>query len=523
MTRLLLAFTRCEEVSLWLREPGAVLRVTGRAEAPDGITFARMDPPEEPDAVVSPWERYLIDLIRQAERPVSPRWTGDGESWLGDEIMPPGLAPVPAGVRSVAILPLDPSGGQLGLVVLLCSGPERFTETEIQLYGVINEAVSVALGSQGVQASLRERIKELTCLYGIARLAAQPDLDEDALLTAVVRLLPAAWQYPEHAAACLELDGRTYLTAGYTKGGASQCADVVVEGRRRGAVTVCYRVWRPWVYEGPFLAEERHLLDAVATQIALLCEEREANEESRRLAEQLRHADRLATIGQLAAGVAHELNEPLGNVLGFAQLLQQSPHLPEADRSDLDRIVVAALHAREVVSKLRVFARQTPPEQRPCDLNQIVEQGLYFLESRCAKQSITLVRALEPRLPAVVADGVQLYQVLVNLVVNALQAMPQGGEVRVSTRATADSVVLEVTDTGIGMTSAVKGRVFEPFFTTKDVNEGTGLGLSVVHGIVTAHRGEVRVESEPGRGARFTVVLPLGDPPERGASPSRKP
>jgi signal transduction histidine kinase len=253
----------------------------------------------------------------------------------------------------------------------------------------------------------------------------------------------------------------------------------------------------------------------VAHQVALIIESRKAEEERARLQEQLRHADRLATIGQLAAGVAHELNEPLGNILGFAQLMQKAEGFPPQAGQDLEKIIKASLHAREVVRKLRLFARETPPQKTRVDLNELVEEGLYFIESRCAKAGIELVRSLAPDLPEITADKGQLHQVLVNLVVNSIQAMPGGGRLEIRTAAGEGCASLIVEDNGTGMTPEVRSKIFVPFFTTKDVNEGTGLGLAVVHGIVSAHGGGIEVQSQVGMGTRFTVRFPAARPESR--------
>jgi signal transduction histidine kinase len=274
-------------------------------------------------------------------------------------------------------------------------------------------------------------------------------------------------------------------------------------------VEVAYCAEKPLRDEGPFLKEERNLIGAVAQQVGLIVERREAEREKGKLREQLRHADRLATIGQLAAGVAHELNEPLGNILGFAQLIKRNPHMDEQAVKDSERIINASLYMREVIKKLMLFARQTPPRKTRVDLNRLIEEGLSFFETRCAKADIRVERSLQANLPKIIADPGQLNQVLVNLVVNAIQAMPHGGTLTVSTRTDDHTVSLVVRDTGIGMATEVLKRIFEPFFTTKDVNEGTGLGLSVAHGIVTAHKGTIQVKSRPNQGACFTVRLPL--------------
>ncbi len=362
------------------------------------------------------------------------------------------------------------------------------------------------------QAALRERVKELTCLYGIAQLEARTDLGLEEFLAGTVELLPPALQHPDHAGARVVFDDLVCTTGQSDASGPTLQAEIVVNGTRRGSVSVSYGAGGPWTDQDPFLPEETALLEAVARQVALTAEQKQSEREKSRLEEQLRHADRLATIGQLSAGLAHELNEPLGNILGFAQLAAKTPGLPDRASEDITKITRAALHAREVIRKLMLFARQSPPQTQRLNLDDLVEDGLYFLEGRCAKNGIELVRRLNPDLPEVVADPSQMLQVLVNLVVNAIQAMPHGGRLAIATDLIHDRVVMTVSDTGVGMTEEVRRRVFIPFFTTKDVNEGTGLGLAVVHGIVSAHGGKIEVDSKVGVGSRFSVSLPLARP-----------
>jgi signal transduction histidine kinase len=380
----------------------------------------------------------------------------------------------------------------------------------------------LALVGQSAHAALHERVKELSCLYDLAQLSEHPDMTVEAILGEIVKILPAAWQYPEIAAARIVMDGCAYETAGFREGAHRQSAKIQIASQCRGSIDVFYFEACPEIDEGPFLKEERNLIDAVARQIAMIVERRRAAEEKLRLQDQLRHADRLATIGQLAAGVAHELNEPLGTILAFAQLAEKQPDVPRQAARDLGKIVKASLHAREIIKKLMLFARQMPPQKKLVDLNGVIEDGLYFLESRCAKSGIEVRRRLSPRIPPIIADPSQLNQVLVNLLVNAIQAMPQGGTLKIATRCSGQSAVLVVEDDGIGMSEEVQTKIFVPFFTTKDVHEGTGLGLPVVHGIVTAHGGTISVKSAPGRGARFEVSLPfeksrmIKEPPDDG-------
>jgi signal transduction histidine kinase len=194
-------------------------------------------------------------------------------------------------------------------------------------------------------------------------------------------------------------------------------------------------------------------------------------------------------------------------------LAQKCPGLPPLAKQDLQKIEVASLHAREIIRNLLLFARQTTPHKERINLNQVVTDSLLFLEARCVRQGIELVRRLSPGLPEITADPAQLKQVLFNLVVNALQAMNRGGRITVQTKQQRTKVLLRVEDTGCGMSDEVLGQVFIPFFTTKDVGEGTGLGLPVVHGIVIAHGGSISVTSQLGRGTSFEIRLPARPAP----------
>jgi signal transduction histidine kinase len=198
----------------------------------------------------------------------------------------------------------------------------------------------------------------------------------------------------------------------------------------------------------------------------------------------------------------------LGSILGFAQLAKKCPGLPHQAEMDIEKISNASLLARDIVKKLLIFARQMPPKKTKVNVNQLVEEVLNFFRSRCAQEGIELICLLSPDLPGVDADLSQLNQVVINLIVNALQAMPQGGDLKIQTSYEGNQVLLIVEDTGIGMSDEVLEKIFTPFFTTKEVGQGTGLGLPVVHGIITSHGGSVRVKSKVGQGTRFEIRLP---------------
>jgi len=413
------------------------------------------------------------------------------------------------GPKSFALFPLMIQGERSGVLLLGSSRSGYFNLAIVEFYEAIGETLAVSLAYRRAQVELRERVKELTCLYGISRLVEKPGIPLEDILEGAADLLAPGFLYPDIASARVVLDERSFSPFEFPEEGPRLASEITVAGMWRGAVEVAYTEHGPDLDEGPFLKEERVLIDSVARELALIVERKEAEEQKSLLEDQLRHADRLATIGQLVAGVAHELNEPLGNILGFAQLATKSPGLPGQAAEDLQRIVTSTLHAREVIRKLMIFARKMPPQKARVNLNQVVEEGLYFLEARCERAGIRLRTSLAPSLPEITADRAQIHQVLVNLVVNSVQAMPQGGRVTVETKTGGDQVCLVVKDTGVGMSDEVLRQVFIPFFTTKDVDEGTGLGLPVVHGIVSSHGGTIRVTSREGSGTGVEVRLPV--------------
>jgi len=466
-------------------------------------------------------EKLLRDVVMKRFEPTSPFFTRNGSFWTGDtdtNIIYRSIIDNQPGVqslilrgryKSIAVTPLEVGDEGVGLLILKSRNRDFFAKADIEFCESVAETLGISLVHLTAQSALRERVKELMCMYGIAKTAERPDISLPEVLNGIVELLPPGWQYPEITYARIILDGRHYSNQGFRDDWQKQTADIIVKGNQRGVVEVAYSERKPDIYEGPFLKEERNLIESIALQVAQIIERRETEEDKTHLQEQLRHADRLATIGQLAAGVAHELNEPLGSILGFAQLASKAGDIPDGVKADIDKIVTASLYAREVIKKLLLFARQVPASKRKVNLNRIVEDGLYFFEARCAKESIELVRSLSPNLPEITADQSQLNQVLVNLVVNAIQAMPNGGTLTVNTFAGDGFVTLTVQDTGIGISEDIVPQIFLPFFTTKDIDQGTGLGLAVVHGIVTSHGGTIDVHSKVGEGTTFEVHFPM--------------
>jgi PAS domain S-box-containing protein len=248
--------------------------------------------------------------------------------------------------------------------------------------------------------------------------------------------------------------------------------------------------------------------------------------DERRLADQLLQQEKLAAVGQLVSGVAHELNNPLASVMAFAQLLLAAPDDGPHDRRAIEAINQEAKRAAKIVSNLLTFARQHQPERTIADLNRVVDDTLELRRYALRIAQVEIETRLDPALPITWADPFQLQQVMLNLVTNAEHALTNWkGDRRivVSTARHGANLVIRVSDSGPGIAAEHLPRIFNPFFTTKPVGEGTGLGLSISDGILREHGGRIRVESQAGHGATFILELPLVTPPLADDVPPQEP
>jgi PAS domain S-box-containing protein len=233
--------------------------------------------------------------------------------------------------------------------------------------------------------------------------------------------------------------------------------------------------------------------------------------ERKKMEVQLRQADKLASIGQLAAGVAHEINNPLSIVIGYTKMLRQDAADP-AVKEDLSIVYNNAGMCKKIVEDLLNFSRQTKTRQSRTDIHETIESVLAVVESNFADGDVQIRRDFDPLLPQVTVDVGKMRQVCMNLIMNAYQAMNHGGCITVATRndSARGGFWLTFSDTGCGIAEDIRNSVFDPFFTTKEPGEGTGLGLTVIYGIVQEHHGHITFDSEAGQGATFKIWLPLG-------------
>jgi two-component system, NtrC family, sensor kinase len=230
---------------------------------------------------------------------------------------------------------------------------------------------------------------------------------------------------------------------------------------------------------------------------------------------QLQRADKLASLGQISTGIAHEINNPLGIMLGYTQLLLRDHHSGSQTYDDLKTIEKHARNCKTIVEDLLKFARGARTVKALVDVNECLTEVGSLLSHQFELDNISLQSDLDPSVPQIIADAEKLKQVFMNLLMNAKQAISRNGHITVTTAIdnSRDKIKISIEDSGCGIPQELIYKIFDPFFTTKPVGEGTGLGLSVSYGIIQDHSGRVEVESRPGKGTKFVITLPVeGEP-----------
>jgi two-component system NtrC family sensor kinase len=236
----------------------------------------------------------------------------------------------------------------------------------------------------------------------------------------------------------------------------------------------------------------------------------ERTQELERIQTQLIRSEKLASLGELVAGIAHEINNPLTGILVFSSLIMNDSRLDPALRSDLDTIIQETERCATIVKGLLDFSRESVPQKSWTSINEILDASLALVKNQAQFQNITIDLDYSPDIPAILADPHQLEQVFINILLNASHAMEAGGKLKITTKLCGEhgGVVVRIADTGCGIPEENLSKIFDPFFTTKET-KGTGLGLSVSYGIINSHCGTIEVESTVGVGTAFTIHLPI--------------
>ena len=351
--------------------------------------------------------------------------------------------------------------------------------------------------------ALEERIKELTCLYEVSSIIVNADAVEiSETLKAIGKSLKKGFQFPEQTEILIEIPLHSYKTGRINKEHQIS-ADVILFNKIKGRMFASIKKKSLL-----FLDEEQPLLDNVALKLGNLLERIEIQQNEISLKRQMERADRLKILGELTAGIAHELNTPLANILGFAELLKDDFKNVNQTTQDVDKIISNAIFAREVVKKLMFFACEMPQEKKEINIVPNIKNALNLLEATFRKEQVKHTIVIDDLELNLKADTVQITQILFNLIINAIYFSPKNGLVTIKAHQTKTHIVLEIFDEGEGILEENLDKIFQPFFSTKSPADGTGLGLSVVHGIVASHNGTIKAKNNKFKGACFTVKLP---------------
>lgn len=352
---------------------------------------------------------------------------------------------------------------------------------------------------------LRERIKELTCLYEVTSIMNDTITKKFELtLIRIAKSLKKAFQFPEMIDVAIQVKSYNISTGRKKINKLGLGSEIRIFNKTEGKVIVFHANAERVI----FLKEEQDLLDNVAMKLGNHMERIEVDESENSLRRQMERADRLVILGELTAGIAHELNTPLANILGFAELLKSDLRTNLPAVNDLEKIIQNSIFSREVVKKLMFFACEMPQEMKQVNLVPTIKGAIDLLDSSFRKKEVKYIVKIAKKDILLRADPIQLTQIIFNLCMNAIYFTPPKGLVTITALENSSSIVIEIKDEGKGIDKAALDKVFQPFFTTKPVGEGSGLGLSVVHGIVTSHKGTITVNNNTKKGSCFKVTLP---------------
>jgi two-component system NtrC family sensor kinase len=255
------------------------------------------------------------------------------------------------------------------------------------------------------------------------------------------------------------------------------------------------------------LEQEKRELEEWGTTLEKKVSERA--DEMKKINAQLFRSEKLASLGKLAAGVAHEINNPLTGILTNSSLLLEDMAKDDPNREDVEVMVKETIRCREIVKRLLDFARQTRPQKRMASINALIDNIILLVRNQTSFRNILIEKDLAPDIPDILVDPDQVQQVFVNIILNAAEAMTKGGTLTIRSMRSVDgeSIIITLADTGHGISEEVRERIFDPFYTTKE--HGTGLGLSISYGIIEQHGGTISVDSVMEKGSTFTISLPI--------------
>lgn len=355
------------------------------------------------------------------------------------------------------------------------------------------------------EEKLIERVKELTCLYQLSSIFLNGG-SFDKMLPKIISTVKQAWRFSDDAIVELQIDKISIVSSPLPETTHFQAAIISLPDSNKSYIKVHYDAQKYGA--GDFIEDEFHLLQVVAAEIGRFYEINASKDQIIKLESGLRRIDRLNILGEITAGIAHELNTPLGNILGFGELIKMRS-TDNQITNDIEKVINAAIYSREIVKKLMFFSCEIPYNMEVINIKQAVEQALKFLDPNFKKGGLSYTFEIQNSNLTAQIDSVQFTQILFNVIVNAIYASPVGSLIKIAIHNDDEFYFTEIADEGTGITETTHEKIFEPFFTTKPFGEGTGLGLSVVHGIIKSHKGEISVSANLPKGTIFKIKLPI--------------
>lgn len=365
--------------------------------------------------------------------------------------------------------------------------------------------IKLKMSVTSTEEKLRERVKELTCMYQLSTVFVNGG-SFDEMLPEIIATVKRAWRFSDDAIVELHIDKSQIISSPLPENTIFQAAIISLPDSKKSYIKVHYDARK--YSADDFIEDEFHLLQVVAAEIGRFYEIKADKDQIIKLESGLRRMDRLNILGEITAGIAHELNTPLGNILGFGELIKMRSKDKQISQ-DIEKVINAAIYSREIVKKLMFFSCEMPYNMEVINIKQVTEQALKFLEPNFKKGGLSYKFEIQNSNLNVQIDSVQFTQILFNIIVNAIYVSPSGAQIKIIIYNDDEFCFTEIADEGAGIAEAIHEKIFEPFFTTKPFGEGTGLGLSVVHGIIKSHKGEISVSANLPKGTVFKIKLPI--------------
>lgn len=352
---------------------------------------------------------------------------------------------------------------------------------------------------------LKERVKELTCVYEISQIISKADSIKGEVLKKIITSTKKAWCFSKDAVVEINVLNYNLSTSPIPNQTITQVSTICISNVSSGFLKVHYPTTKQTYAD--FLEDEQRLLNTIALEIGNYIDKFQNLKKKALLRQALERMNRLSILGEMIAGIAHELNTPLANVLGFAELIKENNNDPEIS-SDISIIINSVIYSREIVKKLMFFSLEMPQQLESTKLQPMVAFALSFLKQNFQKKHIKNEVFIKNESIVVKIDSVQITQVLFNLLLNAIYTSPNNSVIKINIDNDNHNTYIAIEDQGSGVPDNIKQKIFEPFFTTKPLKKGLGLGLSVVQGIIKNHDGEITIKDNFPQGTIFTIRLP---------------